>query len=208
MFDALRRNREPVNGNGNGVSPDHARWGDPLAAAGDRIQLIVEGANRVAAEVREEAETQARRYVEEARRRAEDLTSERIRFIAETSNSLLEQGRMVKAQSDELVEALHQAALQINAAASELASPQAPAPMPAKPDQSEISGASPVAEWEPAETQAEPEPPADSAASEDPRLLATKMAVAGSSRRQVEARLREIGVEDPVGLVDAAFRDV
>jgi hypothetical protein len=208
-----------VNGDAKGVSRDDHGWSDPLAAAGDRIQLVVEGANRVAAEVRAEAEAQARRYVEDAKRRAEDLTSERIRFIAETSDALLEQGRMVKAQSDELVTALQQAALQISTAASELASSRAPEPIPetqdprppAEPSAPQPREWSPPIENDPSGIAAAP-PVADSRGDSDvsqgPRLLATKMAVAGSSRRQVEARLREIGVEDPVGLVDAAFGDV
>jgi ElaB/YqjD/DUF883 family membrane-anchored ribosome-binding protein len=213
--------------NGNGVSrrqrPD---WPDPVSSAGDRMQLIVEAANCVAAEVREEAEAQARHYVEDARRRAEALTSERVRFIHETSNSLLEQGRMVMAHTDELVQALHDAADRIGAAASSVGERREPGREPGNPEPPERE--SPVSrEWSPAGTSraAEPRPrdPEPAETDEGPsaaapqsgggtsdvhRLLATKMAVAGSSRAQVEARLRGIGVEDPVGIVDAAFKDV
>lgn len=226
MFDVLRRSREPINGNGNGVSrrqlPD---WPDPASPAGDRMQIIVEAATRVATEVREEAEAQARRYVEEARRRAEALTSERVRVLHETSNALLEQGRMVMAHTDELVRALHDAADRIGAATSAVKSsresaletgnqappePAAPALRTSSPESANRPLEEPLRDPEPDVT--DDDPPALSGlnpdASEDPRLLARKMAVAGSSRRQVEARLREIGVEDPVGLVDAAFGEI
>jgi hypothetical protein len=227
VFDVLRRSRGPVDENGNGVSrrqlPD---WPDPVSAAGDRMRMIVEAANRVAAEVREEAEAQARRYVEDARRRAESLTSERVRIIHETSNSLLEQGRMVMAHTDELVQALHDAADRIGAAASSVGPSQQPGREPGKPEPPERQSRVPR-EWSPAgasrAAEQRPRDPESTETYEGPsataphsvggtpdvhRLLATKMAVAGSSRGQIEARLREIGVEDPVGIVDAAFGDV
>jgi hypothetical protein len=167
-----------------------------VSAGSDRLEQIIEAANHVAATIREDAEAQARRYVEDARRRSEALTSERIRWMSEASDALLEQGRTMIARTDQLVETLRDAADRIATATADVQSPRdraVPAsrerPQPAAADESRL-----------AEVDAR-------RASEEPRLLATRMAVAGSSPRQVEARLREVGVEDPVGLVDAIFSD-
>jgi hypothetical protein len=192
------------------------------SAGGERLEEIVEAANRVAAKIREEAEAQARRYVEDARRRAEALTDERVRFISEASDSLLEQGRMMKAQTEQLVEALRDAAARIATATSEVEPPGEPPPPPARRERTEpvppnpsppaeVNATPPRGHAAPVTGAAETVPPAPliaRPASKESRLLATRMAVAGSNPRQVEARLREVGVEDPVGLVDAVFSDI
>jgi len=183
-----------------------------MSDGGGRLEQIVEAANHVAAKIRDDADAQARRYVEDARRRSEALTSERIRIISEASDSLLEQGRMIKAQTDQLVEALRDAGARIATATSDVEPPRDPVPPPVRNEPVPAEEA-PPADVDAPRRAISPDPPAparqlERPTSDEPRLLATRMAVAGSSPRQVEARLREVGVEDPIGLVDAVFGDV
>jgi len=242
MFEGLQSGQGSIDREGDGISRPSAPDWPEAAAGGDRLEQIVEAANHVAARIRDEAEAQARRYVEDARRRAEALTSERIRSISEASDALLEQGRTMKVQTDQLVEALRDAAARIGTASADVEPPRdpvaRPAPRernrPARADESLLAevdarrararateetalaeagpGSTAPAEI-PGATEVNPDSPAPAsrigrATSEEPRLLATRMAVAGSSPRQVETRLREVGVEDPVGLVNAVFSDV
>jgi hypothetical protein len=96
-------------------------------------------------------------------------------------DSVLDAARDVARQSDELMSALE-------AAKQRLLGTGHPTP----------EAASPV---EPSRSQ--PELPGDSGSSEGPRLLATQMAVSGSSRDEITARLREeFGIDDASAILD------
>jgi hypothetical protein len=189
---------------------------EAVSMATDRGQLIIDAAERAASGIRADAETQARRYEEEARRRAEQLTLDRIRLISQTSDTLLEQTRSVKAQSEELLYALQDAAAKITAAASDIAPTLDPPSQRAVLD--DTAPAQPPAERgedgdspEPQRTPESDSPPPGAVpsdpgrAAEDPWLLATRMAVAGSSRDDIDRRLREVGVEDTRSILRAVL---
>lgn len=134
----------------------------PLAVStAERIAVIVEAAEQAASRVIDDAEEQARGYLEEARTEADRIVAERLRAVA-----------------DEL-------------------DPPATAARSAphlKPVES-----SPVTE-EDASAAAQ----RSRSGSAGARLLATQMAVSGSSREEIEARLRSgFEIEDASGILDA-----
>ena len=152
--------------------------------------MIVEAAEKAAAGIIEDAETQAHRYIEQSREQSDGLAEQRIEAISEVTDSLLRQSEVVKSQSDDLILALDEARSQIDA-------PQRQdleaGPTEATGPRSVPSGA----------------PPADAVerpkakVSEGARILATQMAVAGSDRAEIEHRLRnEFGIEDAAPILD------
>src|SRR4051794_3169148 len=80
-----------------------------MSSATERIQVIIDAAEKAAAGIIEDAEAQARRYLEESRRRAEMITAERAQTISELTDSLIDQAETVKQQSDGLIAALDDA---------------------------------------------------------------------------------------------------
>lgn len=220
MFRLFRRKPLPAPPEDRDAAinePPQSEWRQAVTMATERVQLIIDAAERVAAGIREDAEEQAARYVDDARRRAEELTSDRIRLISQTSDSLLEQARNVKAQSEELLSALQDAAAKITAAASDVSPTIEPpagqpggtaAPRPngrTRPNET----SAPAPEWPP-EGDSPPPPPEQvegGRANGDPWLLATQMAVAGADPAQIEERLREVGVEDPRPILDRVLSD-
>lgn len=200
--------------------------------------MIIEAAERAASGIIEDAESQARDYLEESRRHADRIAEQRMRAMSELTDSLLRQAEAAKRQSDELIEALDRARRQI-----ESPDRQGPAPMPESPLGGRVSHLQPV-EPEPPNLQAVPPstptegfsaaeppgvapepPPAESPPHDQPtaepqpagpapvpprappsdgaRLLATQMAVGGSSRSEIENRLRnEFGIEDATAILD------
>lgn len=168
----------------------------PVTSAAERIQVIVEAAERAAAGVIEDAEVQAERYLEESRRRADALAEERAGELAEITGSLVSQAQELKRQSDELMAAIDRAKARIEQKVlGELGAPAGDV-------------------WEAPAAEPRPEAPhlkpVEGAAGDDPslpagaRLLATQMAVAGNSRDEIEARLRsEFGIDDAGPMLDA-----
>jgi hypothetical protein len=193
----------------------------PSTKAAERLAVIVDAAERAALSVIDDAEQEARRYLEEAQARADLIVAERLREAAD----LLERHRGAVA-----AESLRSARTDPAPAEEE----EAEAPAPAPPPVEEEAGApapAPVEEAEeppvpeppptpleaaavrPAEPELVPEPvapaarePATSpqAGSAAARLLATQMAVSGSSRQEIEMRLRNgFEIEDTTEILDA-----
>ncbi len=135
----------------------------PLATStAERIAVIVEAAERAASSVIDDAEEQARRYLDEARAEADRIVAERLRAVA-----------------DEL-------------------------------DPSAAAKDRPPPHLRPVESPSPGEEASSAAArrshngSAGARLLATQMAVSGSSREEIEARLRSgFEIEDASGILDA-----
>jgi hypothetical protein len=209
---------------------------ESASAAGERIQVIIEAAEKAAAGIIEDADAQARRYIDASAQRADDLADERVRVVSDLTDTLIRQAELVRRQSDELLSAL-------DAARNELASRigqelSAGSPPPAQQTQASQEQSTPTAQApqvphlqpveserpdlqavkspeEPAQAQApkapvsQPPPPAhpigsaEGAPSDGARLLAAQMAVAGSSRQDIEARLREeFGIQDASPILD------
>jgi hypothetical protein len=192
---------QPTTPDGPEESADAPSLRESVAGATERIQVIVEAAERAAAGVIEDAEVQARRYLEESRNRADRLAGERAKAMTEISDALINQAHEVKRQSDQLIAALDKARTDLEergGGAPGLSEVGADVPLrPATPGPPrEVSYLKAV------------EVTGDVAQSAGPsagaRLLATQMAVAGSSRDEIEQRLRsEFGIEEPGPMLDA-----
>lgn len=205
---------------------------ESVASSSQRIELIIEAAERAAAGIIADAEAQARSYLEQSRARADQIATERSAGLSELADSLMARAESVKEQSADLIEALEAARAQIAARLSEdvsmppladteaagegaesagAAAPAADATPDPEPESETVVSEPESAESEPepaAETQpAAPAPPAPSRPAGPPsagaRLLATQMAVAGSSREEIASRLEnEFGIADPDEMLD------
>jgi cell division septum initiation protein DivIVA len=211
---------------------------DMMTTVTERIQVIIDAAEKAAAGIIEDAEAQARRYLDESRQRADQMAAERARAISDLTDSLISQAETVKRQSDDLISALDDAKGEIASRvepqieialatlrATDLPEQQEPQLQavespPAEPEAPTVAEAAapPRLQSAPPVEQAEPPHPAPEpgAASADrkaavqgpipasAKLLATQMAVAGSSRDEIEKRLRsEYGIEDAASMLDA-----
>jgi hypothetical protein len=146
----------------------------PSTKAADRLAVIVDAAERAALEVIDDAEKEARRYLEEAQARADLIVAQRLREVA-----------------DELERKAG------TAPEPQLRPVAPPPPLEAEPEPSPEPARERGNEPEPAATEGQ----AGSAAA---RLLATQMAVSGSSREEIETRLRNgFEIEDTGEILDA-----
>jgi hypothetical protein len=189
---------------------------------GARIDSIIDAAERAAAGIREDAEERARRYYEDSKRRADEMAAQRAREMTDLTDNLMRRARQVAQQSDQLITALEEAGRGVIGSAPGFGSAQAPtpevapppppqaAPPPARDDQPVAApppAAAPPSVQQPppaATRQAAPAAPADAGqVSEGARLLATQMAIAGSSRKEIARRLRvEFGILDPTAILN------
>jgi vacuolar-type H+-ATPase subunit H len=171
---------------------------EPPSAAdstAERLAAIVEAAERAAVTVIDDAEAQARRRLEQAQAEADRLVAERLGSLAELTDSLVAQAEAIRAQSERLIFALQEAKRQLGG--DEAGGPAAAG----RP--SHLSAVEPVEESLPeAPTELRSERVEGSAAGA--RLLATQMAVSGSSREEIEVRLRNgFDIEDTASILDA-----
>jgi hypothetical protein len=249
----------PHAGAGQQASGGPPPGGESASSAGERIQVIIEAAEKAAAGIIEDADAQARRYIDASRKRADVLAEERVRVMADLTDTLVRQAELVRRQSDELLAALDSArgelasrigrelsgggtpslggapAGQEQPPTQEHQGPQGPRGVPhLKPVESErpeleavqsppteagkqqphqAAGGSPGPAQQappPQGSPAAPQPPANPASgppsgtpSDGARLLAAQMAVAGSSREEIEIRLRnEFGIQDAGPILD------
>lgn len=188
----------------------------PLAkSAAERLAVIIDAVEQAASGVIDDAEAQARQHLEAARSRADRVAAERIRSINELTDGLIEQAEEVKRQADKLIATFDDANAALGPVRGEEPTDATRAPSEPSADP-ENGGAAPSQEAEEASSprrlsQLKPvsTPKADPPRSQPPRsvgtrLLVTQMAISGSSRGEIEARLRnELGVEDTTQVVDA-----
>jgi vacuolar-type H+-ATPase subunit H len=184
----------------------------PERRTAERLGAIVEAAERAAAAVIDEAEAEARRYLAEARAHADRLLAERLGSADELTASLLARAEEIRRQSEGLVAALEQARERLAAEPTPGAgSSPPPEATPRARSRSHLSAVTPVAEPRLNEEPLAQSPPAARAAADEhpgtpagARLLATQMAVSGSSREEIELRLRNgFEVEDTSAILDA-----
>lgn len=172
----------------------------PAGAMSERVELVVGAAERAAAGIREDAREQARRYLEDSRARADRMTMERVRLMSELTDALVRQAASVKQRSDRLLAALDEAAAQLESAGPRDASTAGATGESLRPERAPLpaSGEEPPPPAPPSTAE-----PAALRRAEEARLLAVQMAVAGSGRAEIEARLRgELGVTDAGALLD------
>jgi hypothetical protein len=167
-----------------------------------RLEEILESAERTAEEIESEAEIAAKEYADERRRDADREREERLlaadREAQERTFAVL---RLETALRGKARAVLSQAQELVSTAEAVLA---ALPPVGHEPGESPLSQPSEA----PQEAEGPPDTPeglrtAGSRPSEEPLLRAAHLAVAGTSRRDIEATLRaEFGIDSPEELVD------
>jgi vacuolar-type H+-ATPase subunit H len=194
-----------------------------------RLAEIVGAAEKAAKQVIDEAEEEARSRLIDAREEADRIVADRLAGLAELTDEISAQAEALRRQSEALQRALAEAKAELGGAESLGGS----ALMGRRgPDREEESEADHDARWpvgpsltvvgsdaeERAERGEEPsrngrathdEPsfngaPSESATPAGARLLATQMAVSGSSRLEIEERLRNgFAIKDTRAILDA-----
>ncbi|HEU4392165.1 MAG TPA: hypothetical protein VFR04_00880 [Solirubrobacterales bacterium] len=158
----------------------------------ERIGAIVEAAERAAVAVIDDAEKQAAQHLEEAQAEAERLAADRLASLTDLTDSLVAQADAVKAESDRLV-AMLEAAKRRLAGGGAAGEPERGEAL--EPVRGSHLSAVPGDSGSPAPGEGTPA---------GARLLATQMAVSGSSREEIEARLRNgFEIEDTDSILDA-----
>jgi cell division septum initiation protein DivIVA len=172
-----------------------------------RLEAIVEAAERAAESVIDDAEAQARRYLAQARAEADRQSEGQVAEVSGLVDSLLSQATSLRHEAERLQQSLEVAKTRIaggDPPPQEPAENRAEAPRlravevaePARPPA--VEAAEPPAE----EPQVEPDPRRADAAGA--RLLATQLAVSGSSREEIAQRLRNgFEIEDTDAILDA-----
>jgi len=164
----------------------------------ERLEAIVEAAERAAAGVIDDAEAQARRYLAQARAEADRAAEGRAGELSELIETLLGQAVSLRLEADRLQQTLEAARARAGGEPAEGDVPPAP-DAPTSPRLRAV--AAPGSEPEPER------PPAAQTERGDPagaRLLATQLAVSGSSREEIAERLRNgFQIEDAGAILDA-----
>jgi hypothetical protein len=184
----------------SGRRPDRSKQQQDLrATTAERLEAIVEAAERAAEGVIDDAETQARRYLSQARAEAERVGEVRIAELSALIDVLLGRAAALRGEAEQLQTTLEEARFRID--------PEQPAAPPGEPLRSVEPAPRPevprlravVEAGEPA-----PAPEAKGADAAGARLLATQLAVSGSSRKEIEDRLRNrFEIEDTSAILDA-----
>lgn len=167
---------------------------DLRATTAERLEAIVEAAERAAEGVIDDAEAQARRYLAQARAEADRLAGERTAELADLVDSLLGQAITLRQEAERLQATLEEARSRIEG--------DDPVPESERPErqeeQPEVPRLRAVEHDEPAEAGDRRNDAAGA------RLLATQMAVSGSSREEIELKLRNgFQIEDTDAILDA-----
>lgn len=168
----------------------------PLATStAERIGAIVEAAERAAVAVIDDAEQQAQRHLDEAQAEADRLVDDRLASLTTLTDSLVAQAESIEAEAQQLVAQLEEAKRRL-AGGEELAAEVEEDAAPARA--SHLSAVASAEEDGTGEKVPGRGTPAGA------RLLATQMAVSGSSREEIEARLRSgFDIEDTAPILDA-----
>lgn len=171
------------------------------ADTAERLEAIVEAAERAAEGVIDDAEKQARRYLAQARAEADRRSEGRMEELSGLVDTLLGQAISLRQEAERLQATLEAARARIDG--------EEPAAAPAPEEQVEAprlravdSPEAPAVEPPVVEPVSEPEIRRSDAAGA--RLLATQLAVSGSSREEIAERLRNgFEIEDADAILDA-----
>jgi cell division septum initiation protein DivIVA len=167
---------------------------DLRATTAERLEAIVEAAERAAESVIDDAEAQARRYLAQARAEADREAEGRVAELAETIDSLLGQAVSLRQEAERLQAALEAAKARFGGEEPERPAEHPIAPQPEVPRLRAVEG----------EDRGGAEEAAKRTDASGARLLATQMAVSGSSREEIELRLRNgFQIEDTDAILDA-----
>ena len=164
---------------------------------------IIEAAERAAAALIDSADANAKRYLEEAEAEADRVVAARLEDLLEATDSLVDQAEAIRRESERLLETLRGTGAQIQPDGDGQVAAEGPPSLrgnhlSAVPAGPQPEGADALRSVEREEAPPRPENAAGA------RLLATQMAVSGSSRREIEARLRSgFEIEDTGAILDA-----
>jgi hypothetical protein len=168
-----------------------------VANVGDRVQEILDAAERIAGEIRAEAEAAGENYVYERRREAERAVEEGVREFTGLTHSVTARVETLQREASALVEVLEDARRRL----ASLAQSVEPQPQPtfrSSPPHAPLTPQPAAAETDASESEKIPE---------QAILRATQMAVAGIERTEIELMLRtEFGIRDPASVVDQMLR--
>jgi vacuolar-type H+-ATPase subunit H len=178
------------------------------AETSKRLAAIVAAAEQAATKVIDDAEREAQRQLADARAQAEALAAERLSALAAQADSLIAQAEQIRQRSEQLLAGLARFRSDLDGEDAGWSGyePQIGARAP------HLSAVAPAAEPAPAEEEEEEAPRAPALTPlrgerESPagaRLLATQMAVSGSSREEIASRLRNgFEIDDPEPILDA-----
>jgi hypothetical protein len=161
------------------------------ATTAERLEAIVEAAERAAEGVIDDAEAQARRYLSHARAEADRLAEGRSSEIADLLDALLAGAVALREEAERLQAGLEEAKARIGGE-------------PLAEDERSAQSQAPRL-WAVSEPEAPaPEEPGGHSEAAGARLLATQMAVSGCSRKEIELRLRNgFEIEDTSAILDA-----
>lgn len=173
---------------------------DLRADTAQRLEAIVEAAERAAAGVIDDAEAEARRYLAQARSEADRLAEGQVSELADSVDSLLAQAVSLRREAEQLQSTLEAAKARIGGEAAQLA----PAAEPEGQEPREAPRLHAVDTESPAPLTASQPPDSTRSDPAGARLLATQLAVSGSSREEIEQRLRNgFEIEDTGAILDA-----
>lgn len=168
----------------------------------ERLAAIVEAAERAAVAVIDDAEKQGRARLEEAQVEADRIVADRLDSLSELTDSLVAQAEAIRGQSDQLLASLEEARQLINVESAPVGAEQREPERPSRG--SHLSAVAAVEEPAAVESASLRPPAPASGTSAGARLLATQMAVSGSSREEIESRLRSgFEIEDTGSILDA-----
>lgn len=171
------------------ASPRPSALRQSVTEAGQRIQQIVDAAERVAVEIEADARAEADRYLADRVREADRLFESRAETLRHLTTGILEQAESLRGEAAALTSRVARFLDEVGAGDARPA-PGAPEKTPAPQDERRV-GPSPVHHEE----------DSGSVVSEDAVLRATQMAVAGNSREEIEAVLRTaFGISDPTSV--------
>ena len=162
---------------------------------------IIEAAERAAAALIDSADANAKRYLEEAEAEADRVVAARLEGMIETTDALVEQAEAIRRESERLLETVRRTGARIQPDGDGTA-PAEETPLSRGKHLAAVpSGPEPAAEDS---LRPAPEAPRRSENAAGARLLATQMAVSGSSRKEIEGRLRSgFEIEDTGAILDA-----
>lgn len=166
------------------------------ADTAERLEAIVEAAERAAESVIDEAEAEARRYLAQAKAEADRMSGDRRGELSAEIDALVGQATSLRQEAERLQTTLEDARARLGdgdpAPVNEPSAPADPDPQP--PRLRAVGG----------QEAPDAAPLGDRDQAAGARLLATQLAVSGSSREEIAARLRSgFEIEDTGAILDA-----
>lgn len=172
-----------------------------------RLAEIVAAAEKAARQVIDEAEEEARSRIIDAREEADRIVADRLAGLAELTDEIAAQAEALRRQSEALQRALEEAKAELGGTETRggsvpLGGRAGDRDLDPEPDPGTRRPAGPALTVVGAEQPGNGSQEADSPAGA--RLLATQMAVSGSSRLEIEERLRNgFAIKDTRAILDA-----